>query len=119
MEPTNSPDAKLLATPIPPIRLANSPTVKRRKNLVGSCIRRPHMAASAEISIRVDIRITAIDRTIPKAAVVKLVTIRAWVTVASPCLSKIGIISWNMVSVIIGVANGIQPPNKLQIIMVR
>ena len=79
-----------MAMPMPPMRLASSPTVKRRKNLVGRVISLPHMAASAAASMRVDIRSIAMERTMESAAVVKLVTIRACVTVASPCLSRIG-----------------------------
>ena len=105
--------------PMLPMRLASSPTVNRRKNFVGRVMSLPHSAASAAISMRVDMRSTAIERTMERAAVVKLVTISAWVTVARPCRSKMGMISWKIVSVMIGVAKGINPANRLQSKMVR
>ena len=119
IEVANSPEARFLAMPMPPMRLASSPTVKRRKNLVGRLMSRPHMAASAAASMRVEMRITAMERTMDRAAVVKLVTIRAWVTVARPCLSRMGMISWKIVSVMIGVARGISPAKRLHTRMVR
>ena len=71
------------------------------------------------ISIFVAIRMIAIERTMDSAAVVKLVTISACVTVASPCRSRMGMISWKIVSVMMGVASGINPATKLVMIIVR
>ena len=78
------PEARLFAMPMPAMRLASSPVVNFRKNLVGIVSSRPHMAASAAISIWVEMRMTAMERTMDSAAVVKLVTISACVTVARP-----------------------------------
>ena len=107
--PIKSALTKPLITLIPPIRDASSPDVNRRKNFVGSVSNRPHNAASVAMFIRVVIRITAIVRTIPSDAVVKLVTMITCVTVAKPCLSSIGIMSANIVSVTSGMTSGISP----------
>ena len=102
-------------TLIPFMRLASSPEVNWRKNLVGKVNNLFQSAASVAIFIREVIRITAIVCTMPNDAVVKLVTMITWVTVANPCLSSIGIISAKILSVIIGVRIGIKPAIKLAI----
>ena len=101
------------------MRLANSPEVNFLKNPVGKVSNRPQSAASVAMFIRVVIRMTAIVRTIPKLAVVKLVTMMTCVTVAKPCRSSIGIMSAKIVSVTSGITNGINPEIKLITITVR
>ena len=86
-EVANSPLTTLLAAPSPPMRLASSPAVNCRKNLVGRDRSLPHRAASAAMSMCAVMRIMAMERTIERAAMVKPVTMATWVTVASPSLS--------------------------------
>ena len=94
------------------MRLANSPDVYWRKNFVGNVKSLFQRAASVAMSIRVVIRITAIVRTTPSAAIVKLVTIIIYVTVTKPCRSNTGIMSWKIVSVTIGIISGIRLENN-------
>ena len=56
---------------------------------------------------------TAIERTIEIDAIVNAVTIETCVTITSPRLSSIGIMSAKTLSVIIGVRSGINPAIKL------
>ena len=71
------------------------------------------------MSAEVERRSSATDRTVLRVAVVKPDTITTWVTVARPFRSSMGIISLNMVSVTIGVNNGINPATRLTARIVR
>ena len=93
----------------PCILSASSPDWKRRKKPGGSFNSRPKRAACPRrfpIAVR---RSTARARTVVSAAVVKPATSTTWVTVASPLRSRMGMRSWNMVSVTMGVSRGISP----------